>query len=211
MDNRILIVEANDGVRTRLHSLLTEEPMVMIIQEAKDEASFIRQLYRFHPDLMVMNQGMIGDITSLPRGRFIVLADRPDIAILKKSFLHGARGYLSTQSSSVTFQSILQPASNNFVLDPLFIPWILEQIFHGPLASIQDRLLTSREKEIVTLLRAGNDRESIANKLSISESTLKTHLRNIARKREFNPRLYFASQVLGGKQYESHLDVSNII
>ena len=43
--------------------------------------------------------------------------------------------------------------------------------------------LTPREREIVRLLREGLDRSSIARRLCIAETTLKTHMQNIAKKR----------------------------
>ncbi|GHO82451.1 response regulator transcription factor [Dictyobacter formicarum] len=48
---------------------------------------------------------------------------------------------------------------------------------------IKEELLTPREKEVVSLLRKGINRHTIAKHLSISEATLKTHIKNIMRKR----------------------------
>ncbi len=44
--------------------------------------------------------------------------------------------------------------------------------------------LSPREREIMSLLREGIDRRTIAQQLHISETTLKTHIKNISRKRE---------------------------
>lgn len=200
MSIKVLVAESNDILRTGLRVLVAENPNVTQVYEATNEANLTRQLLSQHIDLLVINQQLITNIAAFSLGDFIVLAAEPDMGALKKAYLHGARGYLSVQASTTLLQSLLEAEQQMFMLDPLFIPWAMEYLFRSPLASIKENLLTPREREIVDLLRAGYDRPKIANLLSISESTLKTHLKHIARKRETEPYMYLETQVLGGKQ-----------
>lgn len=206
MNTSVLIAEPDDILRTGLNTLIAKEPAITSVYEARNEATLTNQLLRLHVDLTVINQRLMTNIVAFPRGHFIVLAAEPDMAILKKAYLLGARGYLSLQTSTELLRSLLQPMQQPFLLDPLFIPWAMEYLFRNPLASINEDLLTPREQEIVHLLREGNDRRNIACLLSISEATLKTHLKNIARKRKIEPYAHLESQVLGGKRRKALLN-----
>lgn len=208
MSMKVLIAEPNDILRTGLNALIAKEPDIACVYEATNEATLVNQLLSFHVDLTVINQRLMTNVVAFPRGHFIVLAAEPDMAILKKAYLLGARGYLSLQTSTALLHSLLQPAQP-FMFDPLFIPWAMEYLFRNPLASIDEDLLTPREQEIVGLLREGNDRRKIACLLSISEATLKTHLKNIARKRKTEPYAHLESQILGAKRRRTLLDAAS--
>lgn len=199
MSIKILIAESNDIFRLGLRALAAAGPDSTDIYEATNEANLTKQLLGTHIDLLIINQCLMTNITAFSYDAFIVLATEPDMAMLKKAYLQGARGYLSVQTSITLVQSLLYSSQNTFILDPLFIPWVLEHIFRSPLASIKESLLTPREREIFDLLREGYDRRKIASQLSISESTLKTHLKHIARKRDNDPFAYLETQVLGSK------------
>jgi DNA-binding NarL/FixJ family response regulator len=63
---------------------------------------------------------------------------------------------------------------------------IIEHMSTDPRFTVKEELLTPREKEIIRLLRDGIGRSVIAKQLHISEATLKTHIKNITRKREIS-------------------------
>jgi DNA-binding CsgD family transcriptional regulator len=54
--------------------------------------------------------------------------------------------------------------------------------FSSGLRFPQDHLLSPKEKEVIALLREGIDRKRIAQRLHISDTTLKTHIKHIRRK-----------------------------
>ncbi|HJT55086.1 MAG TPA: LuxR C-terminal-related transcriptional regulator [Ktedonobacteraceae bacterium] len=197
MGIKVLVAEPNQILRAGLRVLVAENANVAQVYEASNEANLTRQLLSLHIDFLLINQQLITNIAAFSLGEFIVLAAEPDIATLKKAYLHGARGYLSISASPKILQRLLEPEQRMFTLDPLFIPWAMEYLFRSPLACIKESLLTPREREIVDLLRAGYDRPKIASILSISESTLKTHIKHISHKRETEPANYLETQVLG--------------
>lgn len=78
----------------------------------------------------------------------------------------------------------MNSVQSGFLVDPALLPDIMRFIADFHQSSEEMNILSSREREIVVLLRDGLNRRSIAEQLHISEATLKTHIKNIARKRE---------------------------
>ena len=72
---------------------------------------------------------------------------------------------------------------DTFLIDPNLTSLVIGSIPDDVLHAHKNGHLTNREKEILSLLHNGFNRASVASKLSIAESTLKTHLKNISRKR----------------------------
>lgn len=184
MGQSVLIAEPCELLRIGLRTIFVEDARVSHIHEATTNESLNKQLRSCLLDLVVINQTLADDVMSLPRGNFVILAAELDMAILKAAYKHGARGYLSENVSAELLRTVLDPSENSFLIEPVLTPWVMECIFGDTYSSIKEELLTPREKEIISLLRAGLDRPTIAKHLCIAETTLKTHIKNIARKRE---------------------------
>ena len=178
----VLIVEPYDVLRAGLRSILTADPRVRHIHELADDSHLLPLLHDFQADLLVINQGAIPNMDVLPRGRFVVLTQEPDMGTLREAYLRGALGYFSVSVSAGLLRMALNLNQNAFLLEPLFVPSLLDDCFGLLQREPGKSLLTAREQEIASLMQKGIDRVSIAQQLCITEATLKTHLRNIARK-----------------------------
>ncbi len=190
MGQNILIAETREILRIGLRTIFVEDTRVSNVHEAATDESLKTQLLYSgcELDLVVINQSLVTDVSILPKGNFVILTNEPDLTILKAAYEHGARGYLSENTSAELLRMILHPTEGSFLIEPKLAPWIMEYIFGGMQTTITDELLTPREKEVISLLRGGLNRHSIAEQLSITDATLKTHIKNIARKREIKQR-----------------------
>lgn len=184
MGQRILIAEQQEVVRTGLHTILAENPRVSYIQEVATEQDLRTQIFHHVFDLIIINQELITNILLLPAKKFAVIAAEFNIAMLKAAYRHQARGYLSVSAPAELLHAMLRSAEETFLLDPTLAPWIMENSLLAPPAFPNEALFTPREREILELLRTGIDRSIIAQRLNIAETTLKTHIKNIAKKRE---------------------------
>jgi DNA-binding NarL/FixJ family response regulator len=184
MGLKVLIAEPHDVLLTGLRAIFEKDARVSCIYEATNEKDLQAQLAKILLDLVVVDQSLITKFAILPRKRFVVLADKPSLALLKATFQHEGRGYLSTNASAELLRTMLCPANASFFIEPTLVPWILEQIFSPEESLLQEELLTPREKEIVSLLREGYNHPAIAKHLGIAETTLRTHMKNIAKKCE---------------------------
>nr|BBH87138.1 DNA-binding response regulator [Thermosporothrix sp. COM3] len=185
MQMNIVIAEPRDVLREGLRAILLEDNRVSNVHGVTNEKELLSYLLNHRPDLVIVNQSLISEITNLPTKRFAILTDEPDMALLKAAYEHGAKGYLSPNVSSELLRATLSQESNTFVIEPALVHWMIEHFFyHSNHFAVQEELLTPREKEIVHLLREGYDRPSIARQLCIAETTLKTHIQNITKKRD---------------------------
>ncbi len=183
MSLKIVIAETQEVLRLGLRSILAADVRVSEVYEVMDERELQRSVLRYAPDLIVVNQDLVVDISILHTERFVIIANELDLAKLKAAFEYGAAGYLSVNVSAALLCNLLCSNPPAFLIEPALVPLVMEHVFnqkHSPL--LDETLLTPREKEIVLLLREGIDRSSIASQLCITEATLKTHLKNIARK-----------------------------
>lgn len=184
MGQSILIAEPCELLRIGLRTIFAGDQRVSTIHETTTGQGLERQLRSHEVDLVVVNQSLITDMAHLPMGNFVILASKMDMAILKAAYKHKCRGYLSENVSVELLRTVLDWNEYAFLIEPSLTPWVMDRLFGKTFATLNEKLLTPREKEIVTLLRDGLDRPAIARTLCIAETTLKTHIKNIARKRE---------------------------
>src|SRR5450631_3337040 len=187
MIHNILIAEPCELLRIGLRTIFYEDIHVSNIYEASTREGLSSQLRNCTLDLVIVNQSLITDMKALPQGRFFILANKADVATLRLGCKHGIRGYLSEKISMdllrITFSSFVE-SDESLLIDPSLAPWIMNISLGGTLLPVREELLTSREREIVGLLREGFDKHTIARNLCIAETTLKTHIKNIRRKRD---------------------------
>jgi DNA-binding NarL/FixJ family response regulator len=179
----ILIAESRDILRAGLHAIFASDERVTTIYEASNREEVQKYLRDYAIDLIIINQKMISDITVLPPGRFVLLVADFSIATFLAAHKHRAKGYLLETSRAELFCTLLGLPTGEFLIEPSLTANIVEYITNDTRLLIKEELLTPREKEIVNLLRGGLDRNSIAQRLNISSATLKTHIKNIFRKR----------------------------
>lgn len=184
MAQNVLIAEACELLRIGLRTIFAKDERVSHIHEATTNKGLESYLRNHEVDLVVVNQSLVTDVTRLPIGNFVILTSKLDMSILKATYKHKGRGYLSVQVSAELLRTVLNKHEDSFLVEPGLMPWVMDGLFGDAFATLNEEILTPREKEIITLLRDGLDRPTIARTLCIAETTLKTHIKNIARKRD---------------------------
>lgn len=179
----VLIAEPGDILRTGLHTIFATDKRVASLYEASNPEELQKHLRSSVLDLIIVNQVLASDITILPPHRFVLLTSEFNISTFLMAYKHGAQGYLLENSQMELFHTILGLPKGTFLIEPALTANIVAYLTHDIRLLIKEELLTPREKEIVGLLREGIDRHTIAEQLSISNATLKTHIKNIFRKR----------------------------
>lgn len=184
MGKSILIAESLDVIRAGLRTILKEDGNISDIVEATDTESLKAQLASKQIDLIIVNQELVNDFSSLPSGHFAIMALDPDITGMRQAFEHEACAYISPNVSAALLRSLFDVTKGSFLVEPALTPLLLKCAKNDIQLFTKENLLTPREKEIFHLLREGYSRTSIAEQLTISEATLKTHIKNIRGKRE---------------------------
>lgn len=184
MGKRILIAEPREVIRAGLCEIFQNEPLVSEVNGIATHEELKKHLSSFDTDLAIVNHSLIQDMKLLPPGKFALLIDEPDLNTLVCAYEHQALGYFSVNITADFLRAILKSSRKTFFVDPVLLPWMMELITETRKRTEELQVLSPREREVVSLLDEGLDRRSVARQLSISEATLKTHIKNIAHKHE---------------------------
>jgi DNA-binding NarL/FixJ family response regulator len=185
-----LIVDDHEVVREGLRLSLSRASHIRVVGEAPDGETAVALAERRRPDVVVMDIRMPGmdglDATRLLRERapevpvilFTAYSDRP---LLSRGIESGAKGYVLKEASHDTLlKAIEKVASGETFVDPALMPSFL--------GKDQTDMLTAREREILQLLAEGMSNADVAQKLFISQETVKSHVRHILTKLEADTR-----------------------
>jgi DNA-binding NarL/FixJ family response regulator len=195
MNIKIMLVDDHKMVSEILGALLEREGDMEVVAIADNGMEAISKAREVKPDIICMDMAM-PEMDGLEACRRI-MAEAPEIRIIVLSmysgkkyvvdaFNAGARGYILKDSTFKELAGAIRcVANNNGYLDPKISDVdIYEQIQHPhkPDSLNGQKLLTSREREVLRLIAAGRDYKNIANALDISTKTVEAHRRHISRK-----------------------------
>ena len=205
---RILIADDHPVFREGLTSLFRSRREFKIIGEAADGRKALELIRDLHPDVVLLDLVMpaltgletLRELSSSPSPvRVILLTASIAQEQIVQALQLGARGVLLKDApTKIIFQSIRTVVGGQF--------WVGEQQVPDLVVALQTYLapasddvqadkqfgLTPREMDIVTAIVSGFMNREIAAKLSITEQTVKHHLRNIFDKTGVSNRLELA-------------------
>jgi DNA-binding NarL/FixJ family response regulator len=189
---RILTVDDHPVLREGIAAIVAGEPDMMVVAEAGNGREAI-ELYRIHrPDITLMDLQMpimsgIDAIAAIrvdfPAARIIVLSTYSGDAQAVRALNAGVSGYLLKSMVRKELAETIRIVHGGRKKIPPEIAIKMAE-HHG------DDALTGREIEILRQVAAGNANKMIADNFSISEQTVKAHMRNILSKLGANDRTH---------------------
>jgi DNA-binding NarL/FixJ family response regulator len=189
---RVLVADDQTVVREGLVMLLGLSPGIEVVAAAADGDEATQLARRHHPDVVLMDLRMprCDGITATrrilaesPPTRVIVLTTYADDESVFAALEAGARGYLTKDATASEIQHAIQTVfAGEALLDPSVQRRLLERSLAAPAsppaASYPDGL-TQREVGVLREIAGGHSNREIAERLSIGEATVKTHVNNI--------------------------------
>jgi DNA-binding NarL/FixJ family response regulator len=189
---RILAVDDHPLLREGIAALVNSQPDMKLIAEAANGREAIEQFRKHRPDVTLMDlqmpelngiDAMIAIRGEFPQARIVVLTTyKGDVDVLR-ALKAGARGYLL---KNLLRRELLETIRAVHSGEKRIPPEVAAQIADH--AAEDD--LTSREIEVLQLIASGNANKAIAVRLSISEETVKGHVKNILSKLAANDRTH---------------------
>ena len=187
MTIRVLLVDDHPVVRAGLRAMFEEFENITVVAEAADGGAALAEVARFaeqgHPlDAVVMDLQMkpVGgiiatrSITEQFRTPVLVLTTCDTQSDIVSAVEAGALGYLLKDAPPEQVQAaVVATAEGRRTLSPDIAATLMDRM-HRPVIT-----LSHRETEILTLLATGATNREMAQRLFISESTVKTHLVHI--------------------------------
>jgi NarL family two-component system response regulator LiaR len=189
---RVLIVDDHAIVRKGIRALLATERDVEVVGEAGDGEEAQAQVQALHPNVILMDLVMpkmdgieaTRQITARhPEARILVLTSFAADDQVFPAIQAGALGYLLKDSSPVELvQAIRRVHRGEPSLDSALASKVLYAIAHPAQTQPTSDPLTGRELEVLLLIAQGRSNREIADKLVITEMTVRAHVSNILSK-----------------------------
>jgi two-component system invasion response regulator UvrY len=186
---RVLLVDDHAVVRTGFRLLLQSVAEMSVVAEAESGEIACRLYLELEPDVVVMDLAMpgMGGLEALrrirarhPGAQVLTLSAHDDPMHARRALQEGALGFLSKRSApEALLEAVTAVAAGRRYLDPVLAQKLAQ--FHGGTESPVERL-SEREFAVFVRLAGGATVQRIAVDLSLSASTIGTHLYNIKQK-----------------------------
>ena len=207
-DKIITVMIADDHVLMRegIKQLLELEDDIDVIAQAGDGEEAVEVVLSYNPDVILLDINMpkMNGIEVLrklkdlgARSKIIMLTIHEDKEYLFETMKIGANGYVLKDSDADSLVKAIRDVNDGNTYIQLSIASLLvEGIIGNDKELSKDMLrikaLTKREYEVLTLIAEGLNNRDIANRLYISEKTVKNHVSSIFKKIEVNDRIQAA-------------------
>jgi two-component system invasion response regulator UvrY len=188
---RVLLADDHAVVRMGFRLLLQSVPEMSVVAEADSGESACQLYAESAPDVVVMDLAMpgMGGLEALrrirardPQAKVLTLSAQDDPMHARRALQEGALGFLSKRSApEALLEAVGVVASGRRFIDPVLAQKLALAEFDGASKSPVERL-SEREFEVFVRLAGGATVQRIAADLSLSASTIGTHLYNIKQK-----------------------------
>jgi len=187
---RILLVEDQTLMRQGLKTILDLEPGLHVVGEASDGEAGVQAALELRPDVILMDvqlpklsgvEATAAICAAWSQARVIILTtfDRDDYVF--RGVRAGAVGYLLKDAPAThLIDTIRRVHAGEVFIQPAIASRLLRELVR-PQESPLDAL-SEREREVLVLLAQGASNRDIAEKLYITEGTVKNHVSNILAK-----------------------------
>lgn len=206
--SKVLLIDDNYEHLAGIRELLNLEGTFDVVGIATNVTVGLNLIKKYQPDVVLLDMNMperdglqgILDIAKLDLGtKVLALSGYDDADLIFRAMKIGARGYILKTMASAQLIYAIEEVLNGKIYLPLALSSRFFEYFQQSFreeanakeSQQEENLLdylTQREEEVLELLTQGITYKGVANKLFISETTVKTHVNNIFQKLQVNDR-----------------------
>jgi DNA-binding NarL/FixJ family response regulator len=187
---RVLLADDHAILRKGVRMLIDAEPDLEVVGEAKTGREAIEEARKLKPDVVVMDvsmpdlngiEGTRQICDELTQTKVIGLSMHKDSVYVRELLRAGARGYLLKDSEDDDLLRAIRAVSRGEAfLSPAVSDAVLTD-YRKHVTNPVD-LLTSREREVLTMIAEGKTNKEIANALNLSVYTVESHRGSVMEK-----------------------------
>ncbi|WP_217616691.1 response regulator transcription factor [Cellulomonas sp. GbtcB1] len=212
MTVRVLLADDHGAIRAGLRLMLDQAPDVTVVGEAADGAAAVANARALRPDVVLMDVRMPGTdgieatrrIAAEGLGAVVALTTFDLDEYLFGVLRAGAVGFLlKSVGAAELVEAVRRVAAGEGVLAPEVTRRVLAASVSAPDGRAPGAgpvepppgldLLTAREREVLVLLAGGRSNQQVADALTVSETTAKTHVSRVLAKLGCRTRLEAAA------------------
>lgn len=211
---KIMITDDHSMIREGLKQLLELDGDILVIEEACNGEDCMAKLQSVIPDVLLLDINMPGmnglDVLKEIKKREIpvsvlVLTVHNEVEYLLRAVEIGISGYILKDSESAELKrAIFAIAKGETYIQPSLIPMLHSKLIQKDAEKEKISLLTDRELELLKLLALGMLNKEIAERLSITERTVKNHVSNIFKKIDVSDRTQAAVFAIRNQLVDIH-------
>lgn len=207
--SKVLLIDDNYEHLVGIRELLNVEGTFDVVGIATNITVGLNLVKKYQPDIVLLDMNMperdglqgILEITKLDlKTKILALSGYDDADLIFRAMKIGAKGYVLKTMASAQLIYAIEEVLNGKIYLPLALTSrffeYFQQSFREENSKQEQKTeeenllnsLTQREEEVLELLTQGITYKGVANKLFISETTVKTHVNNIFQKLQVNDR-----------------------
>ncbi len=205
---RVLVCDDHDLFRKGLRMVLEAEEDIVVVAEAADGEQAVARVEELAPDVVLMDVRMprMGGIDAtrvirqlFPTTRIIVLTVSDEEDDLYGAVKAGANGYLLKEVSIEEVADAVRAVyGGQSLISPSLASKLLDE-FEGQIGTIKEAVLgagprlSEREVEILKMVALGMGNHDVAERMGVSESTVRNHVANILVKLQLRAQIETAT------------------
>jgi DNA-binding NarL/FixJ family response regulator len=181
---QILCVDDHPLVREGLAAVINSQPDMVLLAQASNGKEALQEFRMKQPDVTLMDLRLPGQSgidaviairNEFPDARIIMLTTFEGDVEIQRALEAGARGYLLKSMPPKDLLEVIRQVHSGKKRIPAQIAAQLAE-------HLSDEALTGREIEVLSQIAGGNRNRDIAEKLFITEETVKVHIKHIMEK-----------------------------
>lgn len=189
---RILSVEDHPVFREGLRTIIGSQSDMVMVAQAANAAEALAEFRRHRPDVTLMDvrlsgcngiDTLIAIRSEFPQARIIILTSSESEAEIQRALRAGASAYIFKSMPKNELLAVVRSVhAGRKHIPPEVAARLAEHM--------DEDNLTERELEVLELIRDGHRNKQIADHLSIAETTVNFHIKNLVDKLRANDRTH---------------------
>lgn len=208
----IMLVDDHPLMRTGLRDLIALEDDIEVISEASNGKEALAILEKKPSDLIILDNHMpeLNGIETLKKlretpyqGKVLLFTVSDNTDDVKDALKYGVDGYiLKDIEPERLISKIRRILDGELVVSSSLAPVLAKAMMQKESNTNKGSGLTPREEEVIVMISEGMSNKMIGNKLGITESTVKVHVKNILNKLELRTRVEAAVWVINNLNHQ---------